>query len=497
MAGTVKLEKLGIPGVFMVCNTFADDARSAAADNGMPTVRRREISSAEFYKLRGDVKTIRPLVEGIFDALTNALTSPLTPEEAKPVQDKKGGDDLPAEIAVKAESYRVALEEFNQLYLDKRWGDGLPLIPPTPDALKWMLSGTSRNPYEVLGTINPKHGIATIEKIAINAVMAGAKPQYLPVIIAAMEALADETFDDLHILASAGSFNLLLVVSGPIAEEIGMEAGIGFMGHGWRANNTIGRAIRLSTLNIGHTWPGINDMALTGRLSPHTFYTFSENTELSPWKPYHASRGFRADDSCVTVAPIHGESQLQHFYGGMIGTWTAQGVLDRIVEDLLRGSRRGLFMWGTKGVGKYPGSGGGSMNHMIILFPELALEFKKMGYDQKSLQDEIYKRVSVPYDELNPAEKKSIQTAMELGVVPAERKPVFQAALKPGAMVPLLMSPENLHLFVAGGVPGCAFSFNYYRIPPYNQTALMTRLITGATLTKAGATGGKNVPYGA
>jgi len=463
----------------------------------MPAVRSREISSAEFYKLRGEVKTVRPLAEGIFDALTSALTTPLTPQESSLEQDKKGGDDTPAEITVKAESYRVALEDFNQLYLDNRWGDGLPLIPPTPDAVKWMLSGTSRNPYEVLGTINPKHGIATIEKIAINAVMAGAKPEYLPVIIAAMEALADETFDDLHFLASAGSFNLLVVVSGPIAEEIGMEAGIGFMGHGWRANNTIGRAIRLATLNIGQTWPGINDMALTGRISPHTFITFSENTELSPWQPYHASRGFKADDSCVTVSPTHGESQLNHFYGGMIGTWTALGVLDRMVEDIVRTDRRGLFMWGTKGIGKYPGSGGGALNHLIVLFPELAAEFKKMGYDQPKLQDEIYQRTTIPYDEMNHAERKAIQTAMELGVIPADRKAVFQAALNPGAKVPVLISPENLHLFVAGGVPGCAFSFNYYRVPPYNQTSLITRLITGATLTKAGTTGVKSVPYGA
>src|SRR4030042_7186587 len=127
------------------------------------------------------------------------------------------------------------------MYLDSRWGDGLPLIPPTPDAVKWMLSGTSRNPYEVLGTINPKPGIATIEKIAVNAVMAGAKPQYLPVIIAVMECLTDETFDDLHFLASAGSFNLLTVVSGPIAAEIGMEAGIGFMGEGVRRSKTNAR----------------------------------------------------------------------------------------------------------------------------------------------------------------------------------------------------------------------------------------------------------------
>lgn len=469
----------------MVCNTFAADAKSAAVDNGMPKVRCREMSSAKFYKLRGDIKTIRPMVEAIFDDLIDALITPLTPEEANPIQEKIE-DDGETGVTVTSESYRVVLEEFNQIYLNNRWGDGLPLVPPTKEAVDWMLSGTSRNPYEVLGTINPKHGIATIEKIAINAVMAGAKPEYLPVIIAVMECLADETFDDLHILASAGSFNLLTVVSGPIVEEIGMEGGIGFMGHGWRSNNTIGRAIRLSTLNIGRTWPGINDMALTGRSSPHTFFTICENTELSQWEPYHTSRGFKIEDSCVTVASVRGESQLSHFYGGMINTWTAEGVLERIVEDLLRRTRQGLLIWGTKGVGKYPGSGVGATRPMVILFPELVAEYKKMGYDQKGLQDEIYRQVSVPYEELDQQEVRSIRTAIELGVIPANRKEVFEAVLIPGARVPMLISPEDLHLFVAGGVPGCAFSFSYMRVPPYNKTALMTQLITGATLTNAG-----------
>ncbi len=486
MAGTVKLEKLGKPGVFINCDTFDEDANSASQDNAMPGLRRCKISSAEFYKLRGSVETVRPVVEAVFDDLIHALTDPLTSEETNPPREKEGKVE-PAEITVAAESYPAAVEEFNQIFLDNRWGDGLPLVPPTPERVKWMLSGTSRSPHEVIGKINPKHGVATIEKIAINAVMAGARPEYLPVIIAAMEALADESFDDLHVLASAGSFNLLIVVSGPIAKEIKMEAGIGFMGHGWRPNNTIGRAVRLATLNIGHTWPAKNDMALTGRISPHTFFTFSENVDLSVWEPYHASRGFKVDDSCVTIGSVHGESQLQHFYGGMIGTWTAEGILDRMVQDITRTDRRGYFTWGTKGVGAIRGSGGGAMNHMIILFPELVAEFKKMGFDQKSLQDEIYKRTSVPYEDLNENERKSIQTGIELGVIPADRKTVFEAALKPGGKVPVLISPENLHFFVAGGAPGCAFSFNYYRIPPYNHTALMTRLVSGATLTRAGA----------
>ena len=485
MAGTVKLEKLGLPGVFMNCDTFDDDASSAAADNGMPAVRHKKISSAEFYKLRGSVDTIRPLVEKVFDELIDAIVTPLSSEETDTSELPPDTDGLP-EVLYIGDSFEEAYENFNQSYLGKQWGDGLPLVAPTAERVKWMLTGTKRSPQEILGTINPKQGTATIEKIAINAVMAGAKPEYLPVIISIIEILTDDRFDDLHVLASAGSFGLLIVVSGPIAKELNMNSGIGFLGHGNRANNTIGRAVRLATLNIGRTWPAKNDMALIGRLSAHTFFTFGENIDMSPWQPYHVNRGFPAEQSCVTVANIHGSSPLQHFYGGMIMTWTADGILDRLVDDLLMTSRRTLGEWGTKGMGVVPGSGVGARNHMVILFPELVEEYKKKGYDQTQLQNEIYHRVSVLYEDLATEEVEAIKTGIKLGVVPPGRKTVFEEALQPGRKVPLLISPENIHLFVAGGAPGCAFSFDYYRIPPYTQTAVMTRPITGATLTKAG-----------
>jgi hypothetical protein len=485
VAGTVKLEKMGKPGVFINCTTFDDDARSASSDNGMPGVRRVRINSGDFYKLRGKVETIRPLVVSVFDDIINALLKPLTPEEANPPQ-PSGDEDGPSRVTFSGESYPLVTEEFNQTYLDKQWGDGLPLVPPTPERVRWMLSGTNRKPDEVIGNINPKQGIATVEKIAINAVMAGARPEYLPVIITAMEVLSDNTFDDLHILASAGSFNLLIVVSGPLGKEIGMWAGIGFLGHGWRANNTIGRAVRLATLNIGRTWPAKNDMALIGRTPAHTFFTFCENIELNPWQPYHVNRGFQATDSCVTVASTHGTSPIQHFYGGMIGTWTAPEVMDRMVEDIKRTGRRSFYFWNQMGVGAIPGSGGGANKHHIVLFPELVTELKKMGFDQSRLQEEIYQRTSVAYDELTEVERKAIRNGIDVGIVTPERRGLFEAALEPGGLVPVLISPDDLNFFVAGGAPGCAFSWDYYRIPPYNQTAILTKKITGAILTREG-----------
>jgi hypothetical protein len=327
--------------------------------------------------------------------------------------------------------------------------------------------------------------------------MAGARPEYLPVIIAAIEALTDDSFDDLHVLASAGSFTLMIVVSGPIAKELKMNSGIGFLGYGWRANNTIGRAIRLSTLNIGRLWPGVNDMALTGRVSPHTFFTFAENVDLNPWQPYHVTQGFGPGDSCVTIASVGSASPMQNFYGGLIGTWTAKGILDNMVAGIIRTDRTLIKEWGNKGVGPITGSGQGARNHMVVLFPALAAELDRMGFNQQRLQEEVYRRAVIRFEELSPADRKAIQASMDMGIIPADRKPVFEKALQPGGLVPVLVSPQNLHFFVAGGVPGCAFSFSYYRLPPYKATAIMTRLVTGATVTLAGKTEESEVPYGA
>ena len=471
--------------MFIPCDTFADAAKSAAEDNAMPALRYRSISAAEFYRVRRTEKEVRPLTERVLDGLIDALTRPLTAEEARPSPAKVEAES--SRVVVTGDSYPAAAEEFNRLFLGKLWGDGLPMVPPTQERVKWMLSGTSLSPNEVIGKVPPKQGMATVEKIAINAVMAGASPEYLPVIIAAMKAITDDSYDARHLLLSAGSFGLTIVVSGPIAKEIGMESGVGFLGHGWRANNTIGRAVRLATLNIGHIWPGLNDMALTGRVSPHTFFTFAENAGLSPWEPYHVTQGYGADDSCVTVATIGGSRDR---YGGSIMTWTAEEILGRIVENLLSVGRRAFGGWGSKGVGAIPGSGGGPTRHIIVLFPAVAAELHKLGFkNQRAVQDEIYRRAAVRYEELSPADIKSIQTAMGPGyehVIPADRRRVFEDALRPGGMVPVQVSPGDIPIFVAGGAPGDAFGFNYMMLPPYKPTGMLTKLVTGATLTKAG-----------
>jgi hypothetical protein len=481
--GAIRLEKLGIPGILAVARGFEDDANAAADVNGMPILRLVVIPGYVWGRQPREAK--KPLAEAHFDELVEALLHPLSAEEKKPEQTKEGFE--PIEIV--AENHEAVFEKFNQLFLDNRWGDGLPLVPPTPERVKWMLSGTSRSPKEIIGKVAPGNGIATIEKIAINAVMAGAKPEYLPVIIAAMEGLTDENFDVLHMQASTGNFTLAIIVSGPIGKEIKMNSEIGYLGHGWRANNTIGRAVRLCLLNLGHVWPGISDMANVGRPSPHTFYTFAENQDFSPWKPYHADRGFEPEDSCVTVSTVGG-------YGGFGVNHLTGRTAQELLNDLVHGinQNRRIFTLFKRGTANPMAHWS---KHIFVLYPQAATELHNMGFSREGLANYIYERTSIPFEEFGPDEVHSLQDRIKGSIeggmlfadmIPQDRLPVFQEALKPGGKVPVLITPKDIHIIVAGtasGVPGSVVWFSYIKAV-YKWTSHQIRLIRGATLTKAG-----------
>jgi len=174
-----------------------------------------------------------------------------------------------------------SIEAVNNLYIENGWSDGLPIIPPTEPALEKMLSGTKRDPSEVLAKIPPTWGEATIEKVAINAVMAGCLPEYMPVIIAAVAAMCDEKFRLGEIQPTTHPGAPLIIVNGPIAKKLGINSKAGAFGPCWRANATIGRAIRLILLNIGGAYPGKLDLATQGQPAKYT-YCIAENEEDSP-----------------------------------------------------------------------------------------------------------------------------------------------------------------------------------------------------------------------
>jgi hypothetical protein len=479
----VALERLGKPGVFVVGDNATHTSKMSAEDAGLPSIRIVSLPSIDYYPKRSTVENIRPVAEASIDAIIGALTRPLRPEEKNP--ELKVLKKTPETVKVTAESYESALEQFNRLYLDNHWGDGLPLILPTEQAVKWMLTGTRRSPDEVIGRIPYRNGIATVEKIAINSVMAGAKPEYLPVIIAAMECLAEEgTYT--HMMSSEGSFTLMIMISGPLGKEINMNSGVGLLGHGWRANNTIGRAIRLSLINIGYLWPGEIDMALIGRPSSHTFYTFAENIEQSPWETFNEGLGYQPEDSCVTVDTVMGGLGMRIYGGGVVEPWDVKPVLESMVKDVA--ADRGTFAQYKVGVANPMAH---LRKHILVIHPEMAIMLQRIGYNSKrSLRDYLYESTLVPYEELSEREIQGINDRINTkppdidiffphDAIPKDRLPVIKESLKPGGKVPVV-NPEDIHIVVSGSIPGYTFGMSYFR------TAHRTKLIRGATLTESG-----------
>ena len=457
-----------MPGVYITTTEFLDDAKSAARDRGMPGIRTIALPADKYYRARASDQELEPIATAVIRQLVDDEVRPLTAAEAKPTQTQRMSEA--ANIKVTGEDYQDAAEKVNELFLSNHWADGLPVIPPTPKLVKAMLAGTTRTPTDVIGQAAPKNGTATVEKIAINAVMAGAKPEYLPVILAAMEGFTDKHYDLTHVQASTGSFTPVVVVDGPIAEELGFNSGIGMLGHGWRANSTVGRALRLSLLNIGQTWPQVNDMALTGRIAAYTFFTFAEDTARSPWEPYHVSKGFKPGDSTVTVATAVNPVL---FGGGAVTPWSGKGVIESMVARM----RSGGVVWPH------------AQTYILVLHPDCAVDLAKNGHTRRSLQEYIYEQTRVPYEKVagpvffgHDNEIDFVRASIADGRIRSDRAQVFLDALQPGGRIPVVQSPDDFHIIVAGGSPGYDLLFSY----PGTNWANQTKRISGATLTKAG-----------
>jgi hypothetical protein len=192
------------------------------------------------------------------------------------------------------------LVEFNRFFLERHWSDGLPLVPPTEERVAAMLRHTRRARDEVVAKIAPAYGAATVEGIAINAVLAGCCPEYLPVLIAAAEAMATPALNLQGMQATTNPVAVFLIVNGPIVQRLGINSGNNCLGPGAWANATLGRAVRLIQQNIGGALPGEMDQSTHGQAAKYTLCC-AEKEDANPWEPLHVERGFAPEQSTVTV----------------------------------------------------------------------------------------------------------------------------------------------------------------------------------------------------
>jgi len=275
-------------------------------------------------------------------------------------------------------SRRVELGESEddiEAMFERGWSDGLPLVPPTPERVARMLTGTTRDPAEVVAIVPPDLVDCTVEKVAINAVLAGARPEYLPVVLAAVEAACTDEFNIRGVLATTMPVGPVVVVNGPVARAIGMNSRGNALGQGNRANATIGRALQLVIRNVGGGRPGGVDRATQGNPGKYTF-CFAEDEAGSPWEPLHVSRGFHAEDSTVTVFTGEGPrvilDQLSRTPESLVGSFAA----------CLRTVAHPKIVFG--------------IDAMLVVSPEHSRVFAEAGWDRAHLLDALGERLQIP-----------------------------------------------------------------------------------------------------
>ena len=254
-----------------------------------------------------------------------------------------------------------------EMAYEKGWSDGLPVVPPTEARVRAMLEGARLAPDHQVGIIRDRAVVISAEKVAINAVMAGCKPEYFPVVVAAVEGIADHRWSYHGPGTSTGGAGVLMIVNGPIARTLDINAGDNLFGPGWRSNLTIGRAVRLVMRNVCGSRPGLLDRGTLGHPGKLS-YVIAENEAESPWTPLHVERGFRAEQSAVTVVASDAPNQ---FYNQLSNT--AEGVLTTLADNM-----------------RISGQVMGQSTYVVVLAGEHMETIAKDGWDKKRMRQFLF-----------------------------------------------------------------------------------------------------------
>ncbi|MDE3100652.1 MAG: hypothetical protein KGJ98_00290 [Chloroflexota bacterium] len=426
-----ELEERGVPTVSLVADHFVADFRRSAETLGIPAL---PLARMPFPFVNQTEAFIHEMVDGGADDIVAGLTRPpAAPEGSVAVT------VFPDRwLTFEGRGELDALDRMNAAFLEWQYGDGFPLRPATRESVERMLSGTTRDPDEVLGLLEPGNGVATVEKVAINAVMAGCEPRHLLIVIAALECLIDHQMGLKRKVISTAPSAPLLVVNGPARKAAGLNLGPCQLGPGSpsHSNIVIGRAVRLSLMNVGHTFAGISEMDTIG--SPSKFsMCVGENEESSPWSPYHVDHGLAATDSAVTVQFLYGFSDLQDFKSTE-------------PEVAVRKFATGATYMGVNSAGHWltghrqdPLHGNVEQeHHLLLIAPEHTKIFSRAGWSKADISKGVHRHARLPFGVLS--------ARLEEGAIRAGRPDLAWLWDSPEALVPILEDPGCYDIVVAG-----------------------------------------------
>lgn len=316
-----------------------------------------------------------------------------------------------------------SLEAINDHFYRHGWTDGLPIVPPTEERVRAMLAGAPwRGQEELLAVIPPGNGRATLQKIAINAVMAGCLPAYLPVLVAAVQAVTEPIYGLSHRQTTTHAGAPLMIVNGPIIEQIALNYGNGVFGPGWRANATIGRALRLILINIGGAIPGDVDLSQHGHPGKYTF-CIAEHEKANPWQPLHVELGFEPQQSLVTVI----NAEAPHSMTENVQTEPVE-IVRTFAQTMATLGGNNIYSQGTP---------------VLVLGPEHAQHIAHASWSKHDLKQALFERARQPWGSIRNRGKSK-----------GPRFPVWIDRNDENAMVPIVARPEDLIIVVAGGAGG-------------------------------------------
>lgn len=313
----------------------------------------------------------------------------------------------------------AAIEHFFQL----EWSDGLPVVPPTDVLVRDMLDAVSREPTEVVGHVPPRFGEATVELIAVHAVIAGCQPAYFPVVLAAIEALLEPEFGLHGVIATTHVSTPLLIINGPIAQKLDVNSGYNLFGQGWRANATIGRATRLVLNNMGGALPGGTDQSTLGHPGKFT-YCIAENEAESPWEPLHVQRGFAPEDSTVTVLAAAAPYSMSDFFNN-----TALGIMRTFADCMANVGSANLYRGGET---------------LIVVGPEHARDIARDQWTKTDIQHYLFEYARKPY-------KVARLGGMYSDDVRRDLWPRWLDYNRDDLMIPLVRLPDEILVIYGGG----------------------------------------------
>jgi len=420
-------EAAGFPSSSLVATAFVEQAKATRVGLGYPNL--------PWATLVGHPAVQTP------DQLRHNVTSVTVPEVIANLTGALAeGATANAEPSVRDIVFKGGFADLNQHFIEREWSDGLPINPPTRARIEAFLSHTQRDPEEVLGIMLPDSRAATIWSVAVNGVMAGCRPEYMPVLVALAEAMADPEHGVEHSGNTPGG-ETLIILNGPVVKALGFNYTQGVMRDGFQANTTVGRFWRLYLRNVAGFLPHKTDKATYGNTWRVAIAENDDAVRAIGWQPLSVDQGFADGDSTVTIARYTG--------GGMASSMSGskpEGLLDYLADGLIKNTFwQIMFSVGT---------GYGKLRPLALITPIIAETIAASGWSKDDVKQYLFEKARIPAWEFERMLRDwtgkpvwSLTDEARKGSIPAD---VYAVSEDPGRLVPIVWEPSHFMVVVTG-----------------------------------------------